>query len=171
MFNTQKNKKGFSLLETVIFIGIAVFLIAIITSLLIVYVRSYVTFNAASRINTAALSSGDRITREIKLTTSVNVAASTFGTHPGNLVLNTNPGGVPTVIEFYLDGTTLKIKRDGVIVGALTGSNVNIDKLIFWHTSLGNAQIVSYEMNIVTSAGSSTRSATFLTSSAIRGAY
>lgn len=171
MWVSRKNEKGFTLIEMVVFIGITVFVVAIITSLLITYVRAYVTFGAASRINTAALSAGERITREIKLANNVDVAGSVFGTHPGKLVLNTTSGGAPAVIEFFLDSTTLKIKQDGVILGALTQSGVDVDRLIFSNVSIGNAQLVRVEIDISTVVGSSTRSATFITSSAIRGAY
>ncbi len=163
--------RGFTLIEMVVFIGVTVFVVAIITGLLVTYIQAYVAFESASRINTAALNGGGRITREVRLANNVDVAGSVFGTHPGKLVLDTTSGGAPATVEFFLDGTILKIKQDGITLGALTQSDVNVDRLIFSHASIGSAQLIRVEIDISTVAGSSTRSATFVTSSSIRGAY
>ena len=171
MKKTQ-NSNGFTLVEMLVTVAIATVLSIIITSLLAVYTKSYAVFKSANRINTATIVAGERITREIKLAQSVNMGQSMFGTHPGRLTLTTTLGTTtPSTIEFYIEGETLKLRRDGVDVGALTGGDVTVERLIFSHAQNGSSEIVSIEMNISTAQGTTTRTESFFTSAMLRGTY
>lgn len=175
LLNLNKNIKtprcGFTLLEMLVALAIASFIFVIIVNLLSVYLRSYATFQAVERVNAAGIVAMERMTREIKLATNVNNGSSTFDTHPGKLLLDTTIGGSAATIEFYLDGETLKIKKDGVVTGALTGERVSVDTLIFSLVGSGSSQLIKIEMDISTGSGSSTKSALFLTSALLRGTY
>ena len=160
---------GYTLLEMLVALAIASFIVVVIIQLLTVYMNSYVTYEIATRINTAGIITGERIAREVKQATSVDVGGSTFGISPGKLLLNTASGGASATIEFYLDGTTVKMKKDGTVFGVLTGENVSVDALIFYLVVSGDSQLVKIEMDISSGSGSSTRSAVFYTSATLRG--
>lgn len=163
----KQNNKGLSLIETMIFIGVLTFVFIIIVNFFVLFDKGYAVFKANSRINTSAIISMERITRDIKSANSINTGLSILGAHPGKLVLNT---GTSTT-EFYIDNSVIKVKRDNVVIGSLTTSNVFIDKLIFLAITGTNSQLIKIEMDIRTNNGTTTKTETFLSSTVLRGRY
>lgn len=166
MINKQKNK-GISLIETMVFIGVITFVFIAIVNFFVLFDKGYVVFKTNSNINISAITSMERMTREIKSSGSINVGDSTLGLHPGKLNLNVGT----STIEFYIDNNVLKIKKDNITIGALTKSNVFVDKLIFSSVTGVNSQVIRIEMDIRTNVGTTTKTETFISSSVLRGRY
>lgn len=125
-------RRGFSLVETIIYVGIlAAFSIFLINSILLI-VKSFNNYKSWQRINAGAEVAMERMTREIKLADSIN-GLSVFDISPGRLVLNTiNPDTeAATTIEFYVFGTSLMVKEGSQAGVSLTPSNTEIASLIF----------------------------------------
>lgn len=164
-------KKGYTLLETVIIITIFSLIIIVVMNMLSIFVSSYRDIKVSNRINSSAMIALDRITREIRIASSVDYINSTFNTHPGRLVLNSSYNGSPVTIDFYFDNGILKMKRGGVEIGALTRENVAVDNLIFYSSSNSISQIIRTDIDLVANIGATVKTATFYSSTVIRGGY
>lgn len=172
MRHINKKNSGFSLIEMLVFIAVAAFVVVIIVNSLNIYLRVYGTFRATSYITTSAMDTLERMTREVKLASSVDVGLSTFDISPGVLVLNTtDSAGDPAVIEFYVDDSSVYMKRNNNIIGSLTGDDTSVNSLIFSHLTNTNSELVKIELDLQTSVGKVTKDAKFLTSAVLRSNY
>ncbi len=164
-------KNGYTLLETIIVITIASLVIGVTVSIFSSFIDSYRHVKALGRINSSAVVVLDRITRELKLASSIDYVNSEFNTHPGRLVLNSFYKGSSAVVDFYFDNGVLKMKRDGVEVGALTRDDVTVGNLIFYSSNNLKSSIVRTDIDLITNVSSIVKSATFYSSAVIRGGY
>jgi len=163
----NKNNRGYTLIEMVVYIAVlAMFSIIIVFSLINV-TKSFLEIRVERNVNNAALVSMDRIVREIRLSNSVDILNSTFGVNPGRLTLNT---GITTV-EFFVENDVLKMKEGGVLSGALIPSNIQIENLVFELITNGPVQAVKIDMSISDTRVSTTSTKNFNNTGLIRGSY
>lgn len=136
--------KGFSLLESLVYIAILSVMTVLIINVLVTTARSYSTLKLARSINNSAITSLERMNREIKSANDVSVGESTFNTHPGKLKINIGS----ETREFYIDNGVLKIKEDGVDKGALTRDGISVDNLVFRNLNNGGVKAIRIEMTL-----------------------
>ena len=164
-------KRGYTLLEITISVSILSLVLVVALSTLSIFVRSYQSIQAVGRIDSSATVALERITREIRHASSIDYINTTLTTHPGRLVLNSVYNGSTTTIDFYFDNGVLKMKRGGVEIGALTRKNVTVDNLIFYVSSNALSSIIRTDIDLAISVRGATTSATFYSSTVLRGAY
>ena len=165
-------RRGFSLVEAIIYIGLLVFILVAVISMLLIMGRSYGYLKSSRHIQTSAVTVLDRIIREVRNSESVDVGQSTLGTSPGVLTLNTTSvWGTPQTIQFYVSGGLVRVKQDGVDVGPLTLPDVKLNSLIFKQITTGISEAVKIEMTLETGVGSSTRLANFYGTAILRDSY
>lgn len=163
---------GFSLVESLIYIGLLVLIIVAIISMLLIMGRSYNYLKSSRHIQTSAVTVVDRIIREVRNAQSINIGQSTLGASPGILTLNTTTvSGTPQTVQFYVSGGVVRVKQDGVDVGPLTLPDVNLNSLIFRQITTGISQAIKIELALETGVGSSTRSANFYGTAILRDSY
>ncbi|MCI5108292.1 MAG: prepilin-type N-terminal cleavage/methylation domain-containing protein [Candidatus Pacebacteria bacterium] len=161
------SNKGYTLVEAVVYIAVMAILFIIISNSLISIIGTYKEFDTRRDLQSAAIFSFERLTREIREAESVSVAGSFFGTSPGILVLSKIEGGNPVVLEFKLSGTSLHVYKDGADQGPLTASGVSVNSLIFNHSTNDHSELV--KMQLTLQSGELIRD--FYTSTVLRGAY
>lgn len=128
-------KKGFTLIEILVYIAVLSIIILSVSSFFLWAVRS----NVKTKIMRETLDNARRameiITYEIKEAESVYVPTSVSGSHPGQLSLETAKylpsGETTTYIDFYLCGDRLCLKKESQNPVALTSDRVKISNLIF----------------------------------------
>lgn len=130
--NSNNHSKGFTLIETLIYIALIsgaivsfiTFVISISNSRNKVYVKQEVQANARIALNL--------ITQTIKSANDVNVASSTFAIDPGVLSLSMDDAGEnPTIINLNEDDGVLQIKKGSDPVIAVSSDEVKITNLVF----------------------------------------
>jgi len=164
-------RRGFTLVEMVVYIAILVLSTILFINLLLSITTSYRTLKAVQSIHSSAVSSIDRMGFEIRGAKAVVSANSVFDAHPGKLVLTIPTSSGDITKEFYLDGSgILIIKEEGVDQGPLTKNNIEITSLIFRHLS-ATSSAIKIEMTIEGSNGKITKSAVFFDTFVLRGKY
>ncbi len=168
----DSSKKGFSLVETIIYIGLLVLVLVAIMNMTLSMARAYGYFKLSRHVQTSAINALDRMVRDIRNAQSVNVGQSTLGTSPGVLTLiTTSATGTAQTLQFYVATSTLRVKQDGGDVGPLTLSDVSVSSLIFRQISTGISQAVKIELTLSTGSGSTTRTANFYDTAILRDSY
>jgi len=164
--------KGFSLVEMLFYIAIlALSLVAVLQTLLVV-MRSYGLLRNAQHIEQDATLSLERMYREIRDANAVTDAGSTFGAHPGKLLLATADAlGAPRTVEFLLDNGKLSLKENGVVSGLLTSTSTSVSNLVFRKITTPRSTGVKIEMTIETGASASARSEIFYGTAVLRDSY
>lgn len=166
------HRKGFSLVEVVLYVGLFATLSAISMTSLFQTVKAFNNLRISRDIDDSSVKIMERLTRDIKNATAVDLANSTFGTTPGRLTLSTvNASGTPLMVEYFVTNSSLHIKENNVDVGPLMSEKTNIDALVFYYINTGNTLGIKTELHI-SSARSSVRDADhFYNTSLIRGSY
>ena len=163
-------KKGFSLLEMVIYISILVLVLVVVVNMTTVIILSQKKVASLRVIEHSSGVSLDRMTREIKDSLDVDIVESVFGVHPGKLVLDTTDlEGNPKKIEFYIDANTL-ILKDGLTENPLTDAEVSVTNLVFQQVTENRAKAIRMELTLEAGAGEFYRSEDFLAAALIRNA-
>lgn len=156
------NKGGYTLIEALVYIAVLVIIFVVISSALVSIIGIYREFDARRDLQSSAIFSFERLTREIRDSDGVSTTGSVFDSSPGVLALSKGSD----VLEFKLSGSELHIYVNGVDQGPLV-SDSTVDSLIFKHSSNDNSELVRIEMTIT--SGSITKD--FYTSVITRGSY
>ena len=167
LFN--KGRRGFSLIEMVVYISILTFMLVIVLEVVFSVTRSQRVIRSVRDIENSALVSLERIERETRGAESISTASSTLGTSPGVLVLNSldEEGGSRTV-EFSLLNGQLRLKEDGVDTGALTASGTVVTNLVFRRFASSTVEGIKTELTIESGTSTHYRTESFYSSARLR---
>lgn len=141
--NLKKYKKGFTLIETLIYASIFVVML-VVTLAIIVNLSDTFKRVAAHRIVESEVSNTmERIVRDVRQAISVDVVNSTFTIYPGvlQLILDDGLGGQKTV-KYYLDNGIIYLDEDGAVVGPLTSDKITITDFKFFNITTSNSDAV-----------------------------
>src|SRR5438128_2713217 len=117
----QKTKKaGYTLVEMVIYVALMSVISFLIINTVLSFTKSYREVVALRIVDSGAIDSMERMTRDIRGGAIIDTRNSTLGTNPGILTLTTTTGGVSTTTKFYIQNGSLKIDVNGTYIGPLT---------------------------------------------------
>lgn len=155
--------KGYSLLETVIYVAIlAVITLSALGSVISIY-QSF----GKTRVERKLALNGDiameRMIREIRSATATNIAGSVFSSNPGTLKLDSK--------TFFLSGSRLQIQDGANEPDNMTSSDVEVSGLIFYRSTATNSEIIKIEMTLESGAGKIFKSKNFYGGAVLRGIY
>jgi len=167
-------RRGASLLETVLYIALVVFLLAAVLTTFIQLSDTYQRARAKRVANQNGLAAMERMLREIRLAHDIDDAGSSFGTHPGELTLDTieSPSDpTATTRRFSLSGTALVLSEGGGADAPLT-SGARITDLKFYSTTTErDTRAIRIEMTVEAGNGESLISLPFAASAVLRETY
>ncbi|MSR71568.1 MAG: prepilin-type N-terminal cleavage/methylation domain-containing protein [Candidatus Taylorbacteria bacterium] len=141
-------RRGFSLIEMIIYIAIVSATFLLVVNVCLTISRSYTTLRNAKNIQDAVSLGFESIVREIRDASNVDLSESNMGVNDGRLALNTIYNNVPSVVEFYLSSTTLYMERDNVVQGPLTSKGVSVTNLKFEYMATSTSHAVKINMTV-----------------------
>lgn len=164
--------KGFSLLEIVIYVSLFSVIAAVSMSALFQTIKAFSDLRVSRNINDSSVSVMERLTRDIKSATTVDLANSTFGASPGRLTLSTvNASGTATTVEYYVATSSLRIKENGVDMGSLVSAKTQVSALVFYYINTGSSIGIKTELHLTSSRASVNDIDHFYDTSVLRGSY
>lgn len=129
------NKKGFTLFEALIYIGILGIIVLTISSYFLWSIKSSQKVKVMGETLDSARRSMEIMVYEIKEAESIYTPASILDSHPGQLSLETKKylpeGENKTYIDFYLSGGRLCFKKESQSPICLTSDRVEVENLVF----------------------------------------
>lgn len=168
----MKSRRGFSLIDTVVAVGLLAILSAIITSVILAESQSWTRARAERNAVDAGEAILARLTAEIRLAKSVNTAQSTLGLHPGRLVLNTFASPTSSdaaVLDILLSNANLTLSRGGIPT-TISGA-ARVTHLVFYHLTTATAEAVRMELTVEAGTGNFLTEKRFATAAVLRGGY
>lgn len=137
----NKNARGFSLIEAVVYIGLIAIIVStaiyFLTNIFSVYGKIYAQKEVAANIQSAL----DTIIQEIKFGKSIYTSTSVFASDSGQISIETsqNPptGETKAYVDFYLDNGRIYMKKESQSALPLTSNQVKINKLRLTNLSPG----------------------------------
>ncbi|MEK7461807.1 MAG: prepilin-type N-terminal cleavage/methylation domain-containing protein [Patescibacteria group bacterium] len=164
-----KFQRGFSLVEMISYIAILVLMLGIITNTIIAVVHSGRAIKSLKNVETSAIISMERLTRELRQAESVNVSSSVLDSNPGRLILEgKDDAGAPRTVEFYLLDNQLFYKENGIDIGTLSQSDTRVTNLVFRLFPGLDSMGVRTEMTIESGTSTHYRSENYYLSALIR---
>ena len=145
------NKKGFTLIELIIYTFAFVIAAVLLTS----FILNLIKIKAKTQIEKGVLVESQRAMEtmllEIRHAQDIYSSTSLFNSHPGQLSLktvrNTPDDEEITYLDFYLDDNNrLAFKKEGRASEALTSENVKINNLVFRYLTAGEAKSIQIEL-------------------------
>jgi len=166
-----KNSKnrGYLLIEMVIYVSLLTIIFIVAINMLLSFSQSYRALSALRLAEHSAIDSMERISRDIRLASSVDSGNSTLGTSPGVLTLIATSNGVSTTTKFYVQNGVLKVDVNGVYFGPLTLASASTTSLTFRLLSNTNSDAVKVDMTVEGTVGSITKSKTYHSTIILRG--
>ena len=135
------NKKGFTVIEILIYASLLALLIVLMANA--VASLSHIIGEAKTErtLRSSAEAALERITREVRFAETVNVGLSTLNTNPGTLVLTSiNPfTETAQTITISVDGDLVTIQKNAGPVEYLTSDKTTVTSLIFRRIVNGTA--------------------------------
>lgn len=129
------NKKGFTLVEILVYIAIFAILMVVISSFVLGLIKANTKYQTKREVVENAMNITKTLSYEIQQASSIYTPTSVLGSNPGQLSLETTLN-MPTdekrtYIDFYLDGGNLYLKREGADSLKLNSANTKITNLVF----------------------------------------
>lgn len=162
----RNNTKGFTLIETLVYLGLFVMLIIFIIDSILAVSTSYKNVKELRAIESSVMISMDRMISEIRNAVSIDSANSTFNSNPGQLSLINGTSSK----RFYVSNNRIMINEDG-LVGPLTGSDISIVSLVFRSIATTTASAVKIELSLRNVASSTSLTENFYMTATLRGSY
>lgn len=161
-----QKKKGFSLLETIVYVTILAVLLVVVVNTLLIVGRAYGTVSASRALNRSTVAALDRITHEIRQATSISGTGTVFGSDPSVVTLDS--AGVQ--ISIGVNNGVLQITEDG-ITQDITADDVTVTSFIAEQIITGRSDGVKMTIGMAAGEGNQSRSETFYISALLRGGY
>ncbi|MEA3399138.1 MAG: prepilin-type N-terminal cleavage/methylation domain-containing protein [Patescibacteria group bacterium] len=136
-------KKGFSLIETIVYIAVFSVLSIIVINSYAIIVGSFSNIRSTHDLLESGNVAMERMTREINKADSIDIVNSTFGSDLGVLQLNGDQ-----VTKFYVSNGDLFLSYDDVLVGSLISNNTQVANLIFRRITTLIGEGVKIELTI-----------------------
>lgn len=146
-------QKGFTLAETVVYVGVFVVLSFLTINFILSLADSWGHGKAKRATVRTGAEATNRLAEEIRLASSVEIASSVLGVNPGHLVLDSFKSATstaPETVEAYLTGAELFLKRGNDPAVSLSG-DVAITRLVF--NRLTSSTTDAIQINLTAEAG------------------
>ena len=149
----KKTNNGYSLIEMIIYVALLSAISLLVVSTIVSFTKSYRTLVALRVLDHSAISAMERMTRDIRGATNIDISQSVFGLTNGVLTIVTTSNGIGTTTKFYLDNGAVKIDVNGIYFGPLTPSNASITALAFTKLDSGIGNAVKIDMTVSATVG------------------
>ncbi|KPJ73659.1 hypothetical protein AMJ48_00410 [Parcubacteria bacterium DG_74_1] len=141
-------KKGFTLIETLVYVGVLSVVVGIVFSFLIWSVHSSTKINVMRETSDNARRAMEIMFYEIRGAMAIYTPTST-STQLSLQTLHYLPGGEDTTyIDFYICGTQLCLKKESQNPIALTSEKVEVNNLVFSQIIVEEVPSVQIELKI-----------------------
>ena len=168
----KTQKKGFSLIEVLLYVGLFTMLSVMSMSALFQTIKAFNDLRISRDINDSSVRVMERLTRDIKSATAVDIANSTFSSSPGRLTLSTvNASGTLMTVEYYVTGSSIHIKENGVDKGSLMSSKTTVNAVVFYYINTGATLGIKIDLHLSSSRGVVSAIDHFYDTIELRGTY
>ena len=138
------------MIELVIYVALFVLLSVVVIQSLIFTMKTYTTARSYRTLQQNGELVMERITREIRSASSVNVASSSFGASPGTLALSgSDSGGTPYTQSIAVGSGLAQLTTNGV-ASSLSSSEVTITNLTFWNITTSTTSAIKVQFSLST---------------------
>jgi len=165
-------KKGFAIVEMLIYVGITALVITLMCYLIVSITNSSGPIKLNKDLAVNADNTIGRMMLEIRNAASIDTGSSVLDATPGTLKLNTaDSSEAATTIEFYLQNDAIMAKEGTGVGVSLMATGTKALSLIFRRISTGRSEGVKIETQLETTVRQRVKKEHFFGTAVIRGSY
>ena len=167
-------KRGFSLIENVLYVVLLSLVMSIIVGMLISLSGVYKNIKLTRELESSGSIVMETILREVRNASNVVVTGSNFGANPGILIIaGVDESAIPYEITFDLlvASSTVRMSKNGSTPVALSSRSATTSLLLFTRLINANSEGVRVELQMSGVSGSVYKNAKFYGFAVIRGSY
>ncbi len=144
------NNKGFSLLETVIYIALMTIILASLIFLIDQASHTYSMLKSNRGIERSAINVMNKISEIASVSTKIEMADTVFEDNSGSIAMIefNNEGTESTTTKFYLESGRVVMAQNGSVLGPITLAESNVTKLMFKNMSTSTINGFKVELSI-----------------------
>jgi hypothetical protein len=157
--------RGFTLVETIIYVISAILLVGAIGGLMYYMYGWYGTATIIPRTDQAGTTLVDRIVRDVRSGTSINASGTSLGTTLGSISLTSSPNGTNVTKAYAVSNGRATYSQNGAAAAYITPSQMTVSQLKFTEIDAGSiSKSIRVDLQLTYSmrSGTSTRSYTGL---------
>ena len=146
-----KNKKysGFSLVETLIYIGLMTVILFSLISLIDSASRTYLFLKSSRNIERSAINIMDNLNDQAGISYKIDLPNTIFDSATGSIAMVTyGRANISTTTKIYLSNGQVLLSQNNTVLGPLNLSDVRVTKLIFRNMSTSTFNGFKVEMTI-----------------------
>ncbi|MEK7116925.1 MAG: hypothetical protein AAB837_02060 [Patescibacteria group bacterium] len=164
--------RGVTLIETIIYIVLLVFVMSLIVQTLVATSGVYRNIKLTRELESSGTIAMESMLREIRNASSVVVSESELLKNPGVLtVFGIDEDSNSYSITFDVSSSTIRISKNGSIPTALTSSSGVVSYLMFTQVATSTSEGVRIELEMSGVLGLASSSERFYGFSVLRGSY
>lgn len=165
-------KKGFSLIETVLYITLLAVVMVVIVQMLVYVGGIYRHIKLERELEVSGTVALESMLREIRNATDVSSGQSMLEASPGWITLSgVDEGGVPYTVKFDVSSGALRIAKDSETPAAITSESVSVSYLLFDYVSSSHSKAVRVELEVSGNSGGINKTERFYGFAVLRGSY
>ncbi|MDB5204285.1 MAG: hypothetical protein JWP09_313 [Candidatus Taylorbacteria bacterium] len=170
MIYLNKKARGYSIIETVIYISLMAVLIGVITTVINMLLVANGVVKATRRVENSSIAFSDKIIREIRAASGASLVTSyPYDNDELTLTIPTTSG--TRTSRFYRSGDRIMLDDNGVQTGPITLSNMQVTSLHFKIMSTTTSQAIKYEVVMEGPTSTPDVSEKFYGTAVLRGYY
>jgi len=171
-FLKNKNNKGMSTMEIVVYVSIITLCIGILVRVMAGTFAVFVKTRSIQALTQAGSSGLERMTYIIRNSTSFSASGNTFGINPSIISLDyTDQDGNPHTYIYTVTNSRLSEQIDGGTITYLNGPNQTVTNFTVNQLTAGTYSGANIIMTLEDNRINPAKSATFTTTVLMRGAY
>ncbi len=144
----KKNEKGFSLVETIIYIGLMSLILFCLISLISSATRTYLFLKSSRNIERSAINVMDSLNDKTNTSSKIDIPNTVFDNATGSISLILYSGNNSTTNRIYLSNGQVMWSKNGVLLGPLSLSDVRVTSLTFRNMTNSTFNGFKVEMTI-----------------------
>ena len=145
----KTQKSGFSLVETVIYIGLMTVILFSLFSFIDSASRTYLVLKSSRSIERSAINIIDNLNNQVRMSSKIDIPNTIFDNDLGSIALIAyDDAGYSTTTKIYMLNNQAVLSQNNVVLGPLSMSDVRVTKMIFRNMSTSTLNGFKVEMII-----------------------
>lgn len=145
----QSNKRGFSLVETVIYIGLMTVVLFSLVSLISSASNLYLNLKDSKSIENNAINIMNTINTRVAMSSKIDIVNTVFDNPIGSISLVSYDNvGHSTTSRVYMLNNRVYLSQNGADIGPLSSSDVRVTSLLLKNTSTSTIDGFKVEITI-----------------------
>jgi prepilin-type N-terminal cleavage/methylation domain-containing protein len=171
--DSKTSMRGYTLIELLVVVAISALLLIAVSQATNSLYMTYRNVESLRQIESASVSILDRLTREIKNATSIDMTNSVFDSDTGRISLNVSSSTGNINTQIYASSSRIYVKKNGIELGPLSPRDVTVSIISYnlIATSTNSATAVRIELVIEADNPQAHWSKSFYSTAIMRGTY